>query len=142
MPAEQHPGDVTTDVGEHHGDDDGEHPDPAVVGEDQQRGEGGEHRHPGGEQHGRGDVTEIVDRRLAEPLAQQAPHHAHDHGAAVGAQQPGGAVRPGQPDHRLTADQQGHDRKRVPVFTHPPDDLMGRDGDGHGHQGQPPDRRE
>ena len=71
MLAEQHPGDVTADVGEHDGDDHGEHSGATVVLEDQQRTEAGEQRHPRRQQHRRRDVAQIVHRRLAKALPDQ-----------------------------------------------------------------------
>ena len=91
MLAEQHPGGVAADVGEHDGDDHRECSGSAVVLEDQQRTEAGEQRHPRREQHRGRDVAQIVHRLLAKPLPDQAPDHAHHDRSAVGAQQTGRA---------------------------------------------------
>ena len=116
MLAEQHARGVAADVGEHDGGDHGEGPGATVVLEDQQRGEAREQRHPGGQQDRCGDVAQVVDRLLAQALADQAPHHGDHDRAAVGPERARDAPRPGQPDHRLPADQQRHDGHRVAVF--------------------------
>lgn len=69
MLAEQHAHGVAADVGGHHGDHQAEHPPGTVGGIDQQGGEGGEQRHPAGQEDGGRRVAQVVRRgRTGERL--------------------------------------------------------------------------
>ncbi len=135
--AEQHPGHIAADIGEHDGDDHRERSDAAVVLEDQQRAEAREQRHPRREQHGGRNIAQIVHRLLAKALPDQPPDHAHHDRAAVRAQQACRAVRPRQPDHRLAADQQRNRGKGVAGLLQPAHDLERGDRNRHRQHDQP-----
>ena len=135
--AEQHARRIAANIGEHHTEHQAQNPPAAVVGIDQQHTERTEQRDPRGQEDRHCDVAQIVDGRLCEAAAEQPPDQAQHDGATERPQRTGRAERPGQPDHRLPAQQKRYHRDGVAALPQPTHDLVGGDRHRDRHETDP-----